>query len=274
MGLGTGSRNFFRATVIEYKRKEAVLVNLMDMTKAKELERLLRIQDKMASLGRVATGIAHEIRNPLTAVNMYLDVLKTAFERQTDGRKRKETVDKLQLASNKIESVIRRVMDFSKPSEPRFVVEDINRPVEDAIKLSSVALRKSGIKIEKELAENLPLCKIDPHYIEEVILNLINNASEAVKNVDREQKIKVSSSREGHFVLVRIADSGPGVPADMRNKIFEPFYTTKKDSTGIGLSLVHRIITDHGGTIDVKTSKWGGAEFRIKIPIAKGSEKK
>ncbi len=265
---------YCRATVIEYKRKEAVLVNLMDMTKAKELERLLRIQDKMASLGRVATGIAHEIRNPLTAVNMYLDVLKTAFERQTDGRKRKETVDKLQLASNKIESVIRRVMDFSKPSEPRFVVEDINRPVEDAIKLSSVALRKSGIKIEKELAENLPLCKIDPHYIEEVILNLINNASEAVKNVDREQKIKVSSSREGHFVLVRIADSGPGVPADMRNKIFEPFYTTKKDSTGIGLSLVHRIITDHGGTIDVKTSKWGGAEFRIKIPIAKGSEKK
>lgn len=265
---------YCRASVIEYKSKDAILMNIMDMTKAKELERLLMIQDKMASLGRVATGIAHEIRNPLTAVNMYLDALKTAFDRQTDERKQKETVDKLQSASNKIESVIRRVMDFSKPSEPRFVLEEINLPIEDAMKLSSVTLRKSGIKIEKKLAENLPLCKIDPHFIEEVILNLINNASEAMKNMDKDKKIKVSTSREGNFVIVRIADSGPGVLVDLRNKIFEPFYTTKKDSTGIGLSLVHRVITDHGGTIVVKTSKWGGAEFRIKIPIANRSKKK
>lgn len=264
---------YCRASVIEYKGKEAILLNIMDMTQAKELERLLMIQDKMASLGRVATGIAHEIRNPLTAVNMYLDVLKTSFDRQSDERKKKETVDKLQSASNKIESVIRRVMDFSKPSEPRFVLQDINSPIEDAIRLSSVTLRKSGIKTEKELAENLPKCKIDPHFIEEVILNLINNASEAMKNMDKEKKIKVSSSREGHFIVISISDSGPGVPGDMRNKIFEPFYTTKKDSTGIGLSLVHRVITDHRGSIDVKTSKWGGAEFRMKIPIAIGSKK-
>lgn len=264
---------YCRASVIEYKGKAAILVNVMDMTKAKELERLLMIQDKMASLGRVATGIAHEIRNPLTAVNMYLDVLKTTFDRQTKMERRKETVDKLQTASNKIESVIRRVMDFSKPSEPKFVLKDINQPIEEAIKLSSVTLRKSGVMIDISLAEELPLCKIDPNLIEEIVLNLLNNAAEAMKNMERDKKIEVSSSREEKFVLVRIADSGPGVPLELRSKVFEPFYTTKKEGTGIGLSLVDRIVRDHGGSIAVEESKWGGAEFQIKIPNAKGSKK-
>ena len=264
---------YCRASVIEYKGKEAILVNVMDMTKAKELERLLVIQDKMASLGRVATGIAHEIRNPLTAVNMYLEVLKTTFDRQTNMKRKKETVDKLQVASNKIESVIRRVMDFSKPSEPKFVLKGINQPIEETVKLSSVTLRKSGITVGISLAEQLPLCKIDPHLIEEILLNLINNAAEAMKNMERDKKIEVSSSREENFVLVRIADSGPGVPIELRSKVFEPFYTTKKEGTGIGLSLVDRIVRDHGGSIAVETSKWGGAEFKIKIPIAKGSKK-
>jgi len=265
---------YCRASVIEYKGKEAILVNVMDMTKAKELERLLMIQDKMASLGRVATGIAHEIRNPLTAVNMYLEVLNAAFDRQGGLEKEIETIEKLQSASNKIESVIRRVMDFSKPSEPKFVLEDINKPIEEALKLTSVTLRTSGISVDKSLAKELPLCKIDPNLVEEILLNLINNAAEAMKNMEKDKKIEVSSSIEENFILVKIADSGPGVPIELRSKLFEPFYTTKKEGTGIGLSLVDRIVRDHGGSIAVETSKWGGAEFKIKIPVAKGSKKK
>jgi len=105
------------------------------------------------------------------------------------------------------------------------------------------------------------------------LLNLINNAAEAMKNMDGNKKIEVSSSREENFVLVRIADSGPCVPLELRSKVFEPFYTTKKEGTGIGLSFVDRIVRDHGGSIAVETSKWGGAEFKMKIPIAKGSKK-
>lgn len=260
---------YCQANTFEYQGKEAILVNVMDTTKAKELERLLLNQDKMASLGRVATGIAHEIRNPLTAVNMYLEVLNTILNEQGGMEKGEETIKKLQSASNKIESVIRRVMDFSKPSELRFELRDINLPIEETIELTSVTLRKNDIKIEKSLAEGLPLCKIDPHLIEEVLLNLINNAAEAMRDSKRSKKIKVSSSREGDFVLIKIADSGPGVPMEYRSKVFEPFYTTKRDSTGIGLSLVHRIILDHGGYIAVDTSFWKGAEFKIRIPIAK-----
>jgi signal transduction histidine kinase len=124
--------------------------------------------------------------------------------------------------------------------------------------------------IEKALTEDLPPCHADPHLIEQVILNLINNAAEAMKNVDGDKKIGVRSSVENNRIIVKISDSGTGVSLDSKGKIFDPFYTTKNGSTGIGLSIVHRIVTDHGGTLGVATSKWGGAEFAIEIPIEEG----
>lgn len=261
---------YCRASLIDYQGKEAILINMMDITRAKELEHLLMIQDKMASLGHVAAGIAHEIRNPLSGINIYLNTLEKIYNNPENVEMRKDIIERLQSASNQIESVIRRVMDFSKPSEPKIILKNINEPIEEAIKLCSITLRKSGIKIEKALAENLPLCHIDPYLIEEAILNLINNAAEAMKGRDGIKKIEVVSATESDFILISVSDSGPGISFKERKKIFDPFYTTKKTSTGIGLSIAHRIIADHGGSIDVHTSKWSGAEFRIKIPINRG----
>ena len=145
----------------------------------------------------------------------------------------------------------------------------VNQPIEEAINLSSVTLRKSGIKIEKILANDLPLCQVDPLLIEEVILNLVTNATEAMKNMDVVKIIKVSSSMGKNSILILFSDSGPGVNSGLKDKMFDPFYTTKNGSTGIGLSINHRIITDHGGSLRVSTSKLGGAEFVIKIPVKK-----
>ena len=259
-----------RSSPIEYQGKEAILVNMMDVTMAKEMERLLDIQGRMASLGHVAAGIAHEIRNPLSGINIYLNTLEKIYDKAASLDKVKGILAQLQSASSKIESVIRRVMDFSKPSEPNLVLTDINQPIEEAIKLSAVTMRKSGIMIEKELAEDLPPCHADPHLIEQVILNLITNAAEAMKGMGDSKKIGLSASIQNNRILVRVSDSGPGVPVDLRDKIFNPFYTTKEGSTGIGLSLSHRIITDHGGFLRVSQSKWGGAQFIIEIPIERG----
>jgi len=260
---------YSRANLIKYQGKDAVLVNMMDMTKAKKLEHLLIIQDKMSSLGRVAAGIAHEIRNPLSGINIYLSTLQKIYDRADSFDKVKGILGQLQSASGKIESVIRRVMDFSKPGEPRFVPICINQPIKEAIQLSSVTLRKSGIKFEKELSEDLLQCKADPHLIEEVILNLITNAAEAMKGVEVDKKIEITSSMGNKCILIKVSDSGPGIPSNLKGKIFDPFFTTKDSSTGIGLSMSHRVITDHGGSLSVGQSKWGGAEFVIEIPIKK-----
>jgi len=265
---------YCRTSLIEYRGKKAILVTLMDMTRAKEMEHLLRIQDKMASLGRVAAGIAHEIRNPLSGINIYLNTLEKIYDRSESLDKVKAIIEHLQSASAKIESVIRRVMDFSKPSEPKFVLTTINEPIEEALQLSSVYLRKRGIKIEKTLMEELPPCHLDPHMIEEVILNLITNAAEAMKHMGGEKTIALSTSMENNCIVVKISDSGPGVSLNRRDKIFDPFYSTKNGSTGIGLSLSHRIITDHGGSLSVSQSIMGGAEFVIEIPIKKRSDNK
>lgn len=258
-----------QASAIEYQGKDAILVNMMDVTRARELETFLKIQDKMSSLGRVAAGIAHEIRNPLSGINIYLYTLEKLYDKKESLDKVKQILSQLQSASNKIESVIRRVMDFSKPSAPRLVPTNVNQPIEDAIGLASVTLHKRGIKIEQRLPGDLPMVHADPQLIEQVILNLITNAAEAMKNADGTKQIKITSSSENHFIFVRISDSGPGVPLTLREKIFDPFYTTKTESTGIGLSLCHRIITDHGGSLSVSESRWGGAEFAIEIPIKK-----
>jgi len=258
-----------QASAIEYRGKDAILVNMMDVTRARELETSLKIQDKMSSLGRVAAGIAHEIRNPLSGINVYLNTLEKIYDKEESLGKVRQILGMLQSASNKIESVIRRVMDFSKPSAPRLVPTNVNQPIEDAIGLASVTLRKRGTKIKKNLSESLPMVHADAQSIEQVILNLITNSAEAMNKMEGVKQIEITSSAKNDLILVKISDSGPGVPLNIREKIFDPFYTTKTESTGIGLSLCHRIITDHGGSLTVSESRWGGAEFRIEIPIKK-----
>ena len=258
-----------QASRIEYKGKDAILMNMMDMTKAKELEHLLTIQDKMASLGRVAAGIAHEIRNPLSGINIYLNTLGKIYDKTENKAKVEQIIEHLKSASSKIESVIKRVMDFAKPGEPRLELIDINQPLAEAIKLTAVTMHKSNIKIEQALSENLPLCLADSHQIEEMVLNLINNAAEAMRTMEANKKISVGSALMNNAIVITVSDSGPGVPGKIRDEIFDPFYTTKHDSTGIGLSLCQRIASDHGGSCRVGASEMGGADFRIEIPLKK-----
>jgi signal transduction histidine kinase len=175
----------------------------------------------------------------------------------------------MQSASNKIEGVIRRVMDFSKPSTPKLTMMDLNETIESAIELASTTLRKSGIEVEKSLDQNLAKCFVDGSLMEQVFLNIITNAMEAMKGVSGSKKLRITSSNRKDYALISISDSGSGIPSEIRDKIFDPFYTTKSDGSGIGLSLCHRIVTDHGGALEVSTSQWGGAEFRIEIPFEK-----
>jgi PAS domain S-box-containing protein len=272
-GIRKNSRDmrwvYCRALLTEYRGKEAMLVNMIDMTKAKELEHLLTIQDKMASLGRVAAGMAHEIRNPLSGINIYLNTLKKLHHKNGSEEKVKQIIGQIQSASHKIESVIRRVMDFAKPGEPKLALIDLNRPIMEAINLSAVTMRKSGIALEKALSENLASCNADPTLIEEMVLNLLNNAAGAMKTMETGKKIVVSSFAKGDDIILTISDSGPGIAPEITDKIFDPYFTTKSDGTGIGLSISHRIVTDHGGSLTVSDSDLGGAEFRIEIPIKK-----
>ncbi len=262
-----------RASLFQYQGKEAILVNIMDITRSKQMEHILRLKSKMVSLGRVAAGIAHEIRNPLTGINSYLYTIEDVLDEETLDSESMQMIRKIvgqiQLASNKIESVIKRVLDFSRPGAPAMVLISVNQSLEAAIKLSAVSLRKKGIKIEKSLDPNLPKCYGDAHLIEQVILNLLDNAVKAMEDNDSSKMIAIKSYAKNNKICVQISDNGPGIPKGIREKIFEPFFTTDADGSGIGLAISQRIVNDHNGTISVNGNKWGGAEFKIELPVEK-----
>jgi PAS domain S-box-containing protein len=262
-----------RASRFQHGGEDAILVNLMDITRAKELEHILRIKSKMISLGRVAAGIAHEIRNPLTGINSYLytleDLLHSEDMSAEDVNMMKQIVEQMQVASNKIESVIKRVLDFSRPGAPTMSLISMNVPMQEALNLSSVSLRKKGIEIETDLDENLPRCYGDAHLIEQVVLNLIDNAVKAMEEKEGRKRLLLRTFSKKHNIYLVISDTGPGVPLGIRDKIFDPFFTTDSDGSGIGLAISQRIINDHSGNITVNGNRWGGAEFTIELPIEK-----
>jgi PAS domain S-box-containing protein len=251
----------------------SVISVFLDVTETKALERMALIQEKMASLGHVATGIAHEIRNPLSGLNIYLSALGKALgESETLEPEVRETADAVVnmavSASSRIEGVIRRVMEFASPAPLRLVPVCLNHCVKEVLHLAAVTLRKAGIHLDEALAEDLPSCRGDARLLGQVVLNLLTNAAQAMEGKEGEKRIAVASFRKGKYAVVAVADSGPGVPEDLREKIFDPFFTTKKEGTGIGLSLSHRIVAEHGGFLEVDSSALGGAAFRLGIPVA------
>jgi PAS domain S-box-containing protein len=257
---------YCRACQVAYRGRPALLVTMMDVSRAKELEHLIGIKDRMISLGHVAAGIAHEIRNPLSGINIFLDAIRDNFRDPDSAPDILSLISQAQSAAGKIESVVKGVLDFARPGTPRFEQADVNAPVRDALRLSQVMLRKHGIDLQAALAEGALPARIDVQQIEQVLLNLITNAAEVLKDRDGPRVISIATRADGPDVEIVFADSGPGIPAEHRDKIFDPFYTTKKDGSGIGLSIVRRIVADHRGAISVDSSAWQGARFTIRIP--------
>jgi signal transduction histidine kinase len=245
---------------------------MVDITRAKEMEQIAMTREKMSSLGHVATGIAHEIRNPLSGINIHLSALEKLREDAGGpapwrGQEEKEILEQIRSASERIESIVKKVLDFARPSPLRLEFADLNRAIEDAVGFSRTTFRKSRITLDRSGITALPMSYADSSLILQVVMNLIANAAQAMEGTQGQRIIGVSSAVEGGKIVICVSDSGPGVPPALREKIFDPFYTTRKEGYGIGLSFSHRVVSDHGGSLKVDTSGWGGAEFRIELPL-------
>lgn len=256
-----------RAKKIDYQDQTAVLINLLDVSKFKKMEETLRIREKMVSLGNISTGIAHEIRNPLSSIAITLDSL---LMQESIIEHDPEIVDILSRARQDVQTisgVIKRVMDFARPSHPSMAPSSINSAIENVILLSKTSLKHQKVKLITDLSPDLPEIMINRQLVEELILNLINNAMAAMEGQVSAKIIQVTSRLIAGEVRINVTDSGPGIQPGSESQIFDPFFTTKRDGSGIGLNICQRIIIDHGGDIKLVPARLKGAEFQISFPI-------
>lgn len=256
-------------------RHVGTVLVIRDVTEKARAEAAMANAQKLESLGVLAGGIAHEIRNPLSSINISVSSIERAcggsagLEHDTK-EKIGLILEQMKSAAAKMGLVVQRIMDYSKPFPPRKEAADLNGIIEEAIRLSLSTLRKREIAVLRDLAPDLTMCRVDAQMIEQVLINLITNACQAMEGIGREKLLEVASAVQDGRIVLRVSDSGPGVPLSLREKVFDPFFTTRKDGSGIGLSFSRRIVADHGGALRVGASRWGGAEFRIEIPVANG----
>ena len=217
--------------------------------------------EHLATLGELAAGLAHEIRNPLAGIAGVVDVM--GKELPADSPSRAVLVD-VQNEIVHIHNILNDLLSYARPRPPTFHPADLNTTVEQAVLLARQQVRTRPIQVLYTPAPNLPMVVHDPALIQQVVLNLLLNGIQAIP---QQGTVEVDLSPEDNGVLVCVKDNGRGIPPEALAKIFKPFFTTRKEGTGLGLSLASGIVQSHGGTIEVRSTIGQGAQFRIHLPL-------
>ncbi len=224
-------------------------------------ERLLQ-GEKMHLLGELMAGIAHEINNPLAAIGGYAEMLAQGYA--DDSRKTGMVISR---QTRRVASIVRNLLDFARNRPVQRVPGSLAEVLRTAVELITAELRQAGIVLESSISPELPRVLMDAQQIEQVFINLVRNAAQALVDHAGERRITVHAVTDGIWVAVSVRDNGPGIPAALREKIFDSFVTTKSDGTGLGLSLCKRFVESHGGRIELLSSgEQPGACFQIRLP--------
>jgi len=231
----------------------------------KKTQEQLVQSEKLASLGKLAAGIAHEINNPLTGILTYSSLL---LKEHKDNPQMKEDLEIVVNETTRCRKIVKGLLEFARQTEPSKAPADINKVVEETLSLLETQALFQNIKIEKRLKKGLPEVMMDVDQIKQVFVNIIINAAEAMSQGGT-LTIQSDSDPENRFVQVSFIDTGPGIPEENLPKIFDPFFTTKRSGkgTGLGLSVSYGIVQRHNGFLEVKSQLGKGSIFTVKLPL-------
>ncbi len=218
--------------------------------------------DQLASLGQLAAGLAHEIKNPLAGIQGAIEVLRDETNDVETQRLYGEMLSELQ----RVNAILMRLLESGRPAPLRLARTDLARLLGDIAELLTPALRRKRVALRTETAEGLPEVQVDPAKLRQVLVNLIQNASEAMPESGGHIVVRASHFPRESAVVVAVEDDGPGIPAEHLQNLFEPFFTTKFTGTGLGLSISKSLIEQHGGHIEVSSEPGRGTTFLIFLP--------
>ncbi len=248
------------ASIIEYSKTKVIQQIWRDVTERKSLERQLRHADKLASIGRLASGIAHEVGNPLGSISAYAQILLMGGESEEE---RVEYLRAVESESRRIGELINHLLNFSRPTADYIEWVEVNGVIDQVLTLVSAQKKFKAITVEKGLDAASPQVKIDADGLKQVLINLFLNAADAMPDGGQ---LTVKSQRESQFVCISVTDTGTGIRTADRDRIFNPFFTTKPNGTGLGLAMSARLIEKYGGVIEVQSEEGKGSTFTVLLP--------
>ncbi|HYW04508.1 MAG TPA: PAS domain S-box protein [Gammaproteobacteria bacterium] len=230
-----------------------------------ELFRVSRVTE----LGAMTSSIAHETNQPLAAISTYLYALRRLLQGGEDGASPRieEIIDKAQAQTQRASQVIRQIRQMTRAGDDRHEAEDLNALVEEAIEIGLIGLADEELAVERALDPDLPACRCNRIQIQQVVMNLVRNAVEAMSD-SRERRLTVRTWADGGTAHVSVSDTGPGIPEQVRERLFQPFVTSKSDGIGIGLSICRSIVENHGGRLTLERPEHGGTRFVFTVPPA------
>jgi len=233
-----------------------------DITEKKRLEQQVLNAEKLASIGKLAAGVAHEINNPLGGI---LNCLYNLRKKSVSLERATEYLASMEEGLRRVQKIVRQLLDFSQQHDPELAPTEVNAIIERVLTLTSYAFEGTRVRLHRELGHELPPLLADRHMLEQVLMNLILNAVQAIRG---EGVVTVRSGHDGPWCTIEVEDTGCGIPPDVLPKIFDPFFTTKGqgEGTGLGLSVSLGIVERHGGEIAVKSQVSRGTTFIVRLP--------
>jgi signal transduction histidine kinase len=250
----------------------AASFNEMADSLREQMDNMQRLE-QMKAVGEMATGLAHEIKNPLTGIKASMEVLS---QEPSFTEEDKAVLSKVIDEVKRIESLMKSLLNFARPPKPQFMTVDMNKILDTTIAFSLTypsfsSDNSKAIRIEKDFGDHLPATMADPVQLQQVFLNLLLNAGEAMPDGGKVM-VKTSHNPLANSIQIEMADSGKGVDEEVMEKIFNPFFTTKPRGTGLGLAITKQLIEQHGGDIRVSNNPGSGTTFRIVLPLKKPEE--
>ena len=246
----------------ENEQEMGSVLLLRDLREIRDLQERVRRSERLASLGRLAAGVAHEIRNPLSSIRGFAQFFQNRFKGQ---EKEQEYAAVMVREVDRLNRVITELLDFARPKEPHRESHNLQEILEQTLKVLEPELAGRNIGVEKKLDASLPRILADRDQLSQAFLNLMLNALESMEG---EGKLRISLESEGASALtISIADTGKGIPPEDLERVFEPFFSTKRKGTGLGLAIVHQIVENHKGETRVESREGEGTTFRITLPI-------
>ncbi len=240
------------------------LVTLRDLDSLESINTQLQVSERLAALGRITAGVAHEVKNPLNSMRLWLENLKESLfaEQYSASQQAVQVLDK---EIDRLDAVVKRFLDFTRPMDIRLEATQLAELLREVLEIARPQLQKSNIQLAQLLPIDVPEVYVDRALLKQAVLNLVLNAAEAMPNGGQ---LRLVLSRRGEMAEITVGDTGKGIPLENRQKIFQLFFTTRPGGSGIGLASTFRIVQLHNGSIDFTSEVGRGTTFRIELPLA------